>query len=47
MWVLHVGHEKSDELVDVVCRLEGASAVRQFSAAPADTEEDNITTYDL
>lgn len=29
-WFLHVGHEKSDELMDVVCRLEDASVVSQF-----------------
>jgi len=27
---LHVGHEKREELVDVVCGLEDASVVRQF-----------------
>lgn len=30
MWFLHIGHEKSDELMDVVCRLEDASVVGQF-----------------
>lgn len=30
MWFLHVGHEKHDELTDVVCGREEASVVRQF-----------------
>lgn len=30
MCFLHVGHEKNNELVDVVCRLEDASVVSEF-----------------
>ena len=30
MWFLHIGHEKSDELMYVVRRLEDASVVSQF-----------------